>query len=173
MSYRRVFCAACRHILTIGLLSTIATLAVVLSGCSGASAVTRPDMRDLDERRAVLVIQSAIQDNGEHPGPGKDVTMSNGEVLHVDVTVGGTPYGVAFVTEREATTLGSALPPRRRSDELRLIRPEQNVILLLYQDGYQYDVADTHAATAVTAENKLTKDIADFVLRVVRAEKTR
>lgn len=149
------------------------TLSILTTGCGASSAARRPDMRELDERRAVLVIQQSIQDHGERPGAGQDVTMTTGEPLHIDVMVAGTPYGVAFVTEQEAARLGSALPPRRRADELRLIRPEQNVVLLLYQDGYQYDVADTHAATAVTAENKLSKDVADFVLRVVRAGKTR
>ncbi|MBW2522604.1 MAG: hypothetical protein JRI23_00445 [Deltaproteobacteria bacterium] len=146
---------------------------LLVAGCGGANAATRPDMQMIEERRAALVIQEAIHKHGEKPGPGKDATLRSGDVLHVDVTVTGTIYGVAFVTEREAAQLGSSLPPRRESNELRLVRPEGDVVLLLYQDRYQYDRADTHAATAVTAEAELSKDIADFVLRVVQAEKRR
>ncbi|MBW2457458.1 MAG: hypothetical protein JRI68_23325 [Deltaproteobacteria bacterium] len=142
-------------------------------GCGASQAPQRPEMQMLDERRAVLVMQQSMQDHGAKPAPGKDATMRSGDVLHVDVTVEGTIYGVAFVTEREAARLGSSLPPRRDSDELRLVRPEGDIVLLLYQDRYQYDRADTHSATAITAENELSKDIGDFVLRVVKADARR
>jgi hypothetical protein len=150
-----------------------ATTALAVVGCGAAPAPVRPDMRTLDERRAVLVIQEALQDNGAKPGPAKEVTTAAGKPLRVEATVVGTNYGVAFITEQEAADLGAALPPRRDTDELRLIRPGQDIVLLLYQDRYQYDVADTHSATAVAAENELRKDIGDFVQRVVKAGPTR
>lgn len=155
------------------LAAALLAAALLSAGCGASSSAVRPEMQLLDERRAVLLIEQAMEQNGVTPGPGKDTTMRDGQVLHVDVTVDGTVYGVAYVTEREAGRLGSSLPPRRRSDELRLIRPEGDVVLLLYQDRYEYDTADTHSATAIAAENELKKDIADFALRVVKADARR
>lgn len=130
-------------------------------------------MRELDERRALLVIQNSIADHHARPGPNKDVPLGDKQ-LTVDVTVEGTPYGVAFITAREAQQLGKALPTRQASDELRLVRPTpDDIVLVLYQDVYQYDVSDKHTVTAQTAELKLRKDVGDFVLRVVKAGKTR
>ena len=121
----------------------------------------------------MLLIQEALQQNGAQPEAGKDVTLPNGKTLHIEATVAGGPYGVAYVTAYEAERLAGGLPARRSADELRIGQFGGSSVLLLYDDGYQYDVADTHTATAIAAEQRLRKDIADFVVRVVKAGEAR
>jgi hypothetical protein len=148
-------------------------LALGQSACGGAVTSARPDMRTLEEGRAVLVIQQAMNANGTTPDPGRDVPLPNGNTLHVDVIVGGTGYGVAFLTPQAVQKIGSALPPRRNADEMRITRLGDVSVLLLYDDAYQYDAGETHTATAVAAERKLTKDVGDFITRVVKAQEVR
>src|SRR5512133_1550163 len=152
------------------LLPSLATLALGSAlACGGAQKSARPDLRSIEEGRAVLLIQEELQANGAKPEAGKDVPLPDGKTLHVEATVAGTPYGVAYVTAYEAERLGGSLPTRKSADELRIGQFGDSSVLLLYDTAYQYDVADTHTATAIAAEQRLKKDIADFVIRVVKA----
>ena len=148
-------------------------LALGAGACGGAGTPARPDMRTLEDGRAVLVIQQAMQENGTKPEPGRDVPLPNGSPLHVDVMVGGTGYGVAFLTPQDVKKIGSALPARRNAEEMRITRLGEVSVLLLYDDAYQYDAGETHTATALAAERKLAKDIGDFITRVIKAQEVR
>ena len=130
-------------------------------------------MRSLEQGRAVLVIQEAVHGNGVKPEAGRDVTLPNGVAMHVDVMVGGTSYGISFLTPQIVERLGSSLTPRRSADEMRISRLGDVSVLLLYDDAYQYDAGETHTVTAVAAERKLGKDVADFITRVVKAQEGR
>jgi len=150
-------------------------LALVLgtTACGAARTTPRSDMRPLEDGRATLVIQQAIEANGSKPEPGRDVPSPSGAMLHVDVMVGGTSYGVAFLTAQDVQKLGSALTPRRSPDEMRITKLGDVSVLLLYDDAYEYDAGETHTVTAVAAERKLSKDIADFITRVIKAQEVR
>ena len=56
---------------------------------------------------------------------------------------------------------------------MRISRLGDVSVLLLYDDAYQYDAGETHTVTAVAAERKLGKDVADFITRVVKAQEGR
>jgi hypothetical protein len=142
-------------------------LVVMLGGC-GARQAPKADLHPIDEGRAVLVMQEALEANGVKPAPGPDVDLGDGQKLHVELLVGDTGYGIAYVTAYEAETLGKRLPQRRSSEEMRIQVLGDLRVLLLYDDGYQYDSGETHSQTAVAAEGKLKRDIADYVLRVVK-----
>lgn len=146
------------------LASTIGAL-----GC-GPSAVRAPNpTRPLDERRAIEVIRRAVQNQGAVPAPAREVKLSTGKELHLDVSVQGHDYGIAYITLDDAQKLGSAIPPPNRKDErLRLVRggdDGETHVVLLYQDNYLYDdqVGEAHEQTTITAERALSRDVEDFI----------
>lgn len=133
------------------------------------------DMRPVEERRARAVIEKAISGEGMSPAPPRDVTLDGGAVLSEDMSVADTKYGVAYLTVPEAKALGASIPPYEPDrEELRLVRgTDGEVVLILYEQAYEYDAGETHTVTAVTAEAKLDRDVGDFVLHVVKPDKVK
>jgi len=150
----------------------VLALALLLGGCGGRQA-PKTDLHPIDQGRAVLLMQEAIESNGVKPAPGHDVDLGEGKKLHVDLLVGSTGYGIAYVTAYEAEALGKSLPQRRNSEEMRIQPVGDLHVLLLYDDGYQYDAGETHSQTAVAAEGKLKRDVADYMLRVVKSHESK
>jgi hypothetical protein len=138
-------------------------------GCGPGEARAPNPTRPLDERRAVEVIAKAVQLEGERPSPGRDVQLTSGKTLHVDVSIDGKDFGIAYITTDDAQQLGDAIPPRNKKDErLRLTRAGSDGeirIVLLYQENYLYDdlAGEVHEQTTITAERGLTRDVQDFV----------
>jgi len=142
--------------------------ALATFGCGGGAVKAPNPTRSLDERRAVEVIRRAISSEGVRPAAGRDVKLMAGDNLFLDVGVAGRKYGIAYISETDAQSLGSAIPPRNRQDErLRLVRGGDGTIriVLLYQDNYVYDdlVGESHEHTTITAERQLTRDVRDFI----------
>lgn len=138
-------------------------------GCGPGEARAPNPTRPLDERRAIEVIRRAIQNQGAAPAPAREVKLLTGKELHLDVSVQGHDYGIAYITLDDAQKLGSAIPPPNRKDErLRLVRAGddgETHVVLLYQDNYLYDdqVGEAHEQTTITAERALSRDVEDFV----------
>jgi hypothetical protein len=145
----------------------------LFAGACGPSRAPVQMLRSLEERRAQAIIERTFADHGVQPAPGRVLKLSDGSEIREELAIAGSPYGVAYVTEQEAQKHGKALPPHDpNNDQLRLIRPNENaVVLLLYQTAYRFDAGEAHSVTAVTAENQLAKDVADFVTHVVRQNK--
>jgi hypothetical protein len=147
-------------------------------GCGPGEARAPNPTRPLDERRAIEVIRRAVQTQGGSPAPARDVKLTTGKELHVDVSVEGHDYGIAYITLDDAQRLGSAIPPPNRKDErLRLVRggdDGETHLVLLYQDNYLYDdqVGDAHEQTTISAERALGRDVEDFITHA-RAQKYR
>jgi hypothetical protein len=129
--------------------------------------------RPLEERRAVEIIIEAFRQEQDSPVPGAPVALSTERALHVDVSAEGKKYGVAYVTTRERTELGSALPPRdpNMGDALQLVsgvgRDGDARVLLLHDVDYLYDdhVGEAHEKSTIAAELKLRRDVRDFLVR--------
>lgn len=147
----------------------LACIGVGTAACTTTVVRASNPTRPLDERRAIEVIRSAIRAEGARPTAGRDVAISSGAVLRVDVGVEGREYGVAYITRAEAERLGSGIPPRNLKDErLRLARggPNGEVrIVLLYEENYAYDdlAGDSHEQTAIACEQELARDVRDFI----------
>src|SRR5262245_10996214 len=85
---------------------------VVLGGC-GPDQVKAPNAtRTLDEGRAIEVIRRAIQsfdssspEGRVNPAPGRDIKISNGTTIRVDVGVENHDYGVAYISLDDAQKL--------------------------------------------------------------------
>jgi len=142
--------------------AAVVLCALATFGC-GSKAVKAPNpTRSLDERRAVEVIRRAISGEGVRPAAGRDVKLTAGGTLFLDVGIANRKYGIAYISETDAQNLGDGIPPRNRRDErLRLIRGGDGTvrIVLLYQGNYVYDdlVGESHERTTITAERQLTR----------------
>ncbi len=149
------------------LLGVVAVL-VFAAGCGEPSSAVSM-MRTLEQRRAQAIIEKALTQNGVNPRPGRTFKLEGGDSLREDFSVPSSPYGIAYITEDEATKLAKALPKRDIGSKLRLFRPNKSdIVLLLYQDNYKFDIGGKHSATALTAEKTLDRDVTDFVLHVVK-----
>jgi len=138
-------------------------------GCGPGEARAPNPTRPLDERRAVEVIRRAVHDENVDPAPGRDVKLTTGKDIHIDVGVKSHDYGIAYITLDDAQKLGDAIPPANKKDErLRLVRAGddgETRIVLLYQDNYLYDdlVGEAHEQTTITCERELARDVRDFI----------
>ena len=146
-----------------------AMVAVAFLGCGPGEVKAPNPTRSLDERRAVEVIRRAVKNESVDPAPGRDVKLTGGKDIHIDVGVVGKEYGVAYISTDDAQKLGEAIPPANKKDErLRLVRAGDDGeirIVLLYQDHYLYDdlAGDGHEQTTITCERELARDVQDFI----------
>lgn len=163
-----------RFILTL----TTFGLATAGVGCGGAQTKGPNELRPLDERRAVQVIINAFRDESADPVPGRKVEIQEKVFIELDVGARGRKFGVAYTTPNERTALGAAIPQRDAAmgDSLILVNGMGDdhgaKVLVLHDIDYRYDdhVGSDHEETAITAENKLARDVRDFVVRA-RVEK--
>jgi len=148
-------------------------LGALAVACGGPPPRTANPTRALDERRAVQIIVRAFHDERDRPIPGRSIEVTPGKKLEIDVGSQAKKYGVAYVTANERQKLGNALPQRDPSmgDALLLVSgggdDRDAKILVLYDNDYLYDdqVGTEHEASTITAENKLARDVRDFLVR--------
>jgi hypothetical protein len=158
--------------------SRILALVLVLVGCGSPPPRAPNPTRPLDERRAVEIILGAFRNEHDRGVRGRIVTLPSGKKLEVDVSASGKKFGVAYLTANERRELGSAVPMPEpgMEDALHLVRgtgeDADAKILVLHDTNYLYDdqIGEEHEATVLTAENKLERDVRDFVVRA-HAEK--
>jgi hypothetical protein len=157
----------------------LVVLATGLAAACGSPPPRAPNpTRPLDERRAVEIILTAFRDEHDRGITGRSISLPGGKSLEVDVTGSGKKYGVAYVTANERHDLGNAIPmPEPGMEEaLHLVHGTgENAearVLVLHDTNYLYDdqIGTDHEATVLTAENKLARDVRDFIVRA-HAEK--
>src|SRR5687768_7336175 len=141
-------------------LLALAALAGGLWACGGAPPRAPNPTRPLDERRAVEIIIQAFHDQRDRPVPGQTLQLGPNRSLEVDVSAQGRKYGVAYVTAKERSELGSALPARdpNMPDALQLVSglgtDGDARVLVVHDSDYLYDdhVGEEHEDTSMTAE---------------------
>lgn len=145
----------------------------LFAACGPPPAQTPIPQRPIDPARASVVIINAFRAEGDTPAPTREVALAPDKMLKVDVSAQGKKYGVAYVTPSEAQQLGSALPSRTPAmgDALQLVtgigKDADARILVLRSNDYTYDdlAGPEHENTAIAAEQKLTRDVRDFLVR--------
>lgn len=159
-----------RHVQSSVLPKVALAFFTILATACGPEEVRAPNpTRTLDERRAIEVIRRAMVEEGVRPAPARDVDMTSGKPLHLDVSVEGFEYGVAYISDDDAEKLGDAIkPPNKPGEKLNLERvgPDAEVrVVLLYQTNYRYDdlAGEGHEMTTITAERELARDVRDFI----------
>jgi hypothetical protein len=142
----------------------------ILAAACGPEEVRAPNAtRSLDERRAIEVIRRAVVEDGVRPAPARDVELRTGKTLRVDVSIEGHEYGIAYISDDDASKLGDAIkPPNKPQESLNLERigPDSEIrVVLLYQTNYRYDdlAGESHELTTITAERALARDVSDFI----------
>ena len=144
-----------------------------LAACAGQEAKQPNPMRAIDERRAIPIIAQVYQDSGQSPAEGRDMRLSSGKTLHIDVGTAGRKYGVAYLTNGDLSGLDpkADLPPHTPGGDLPVVQGAGEdgdaVILLLFAPDYQYDdlAGEQHESTTITAEKKLARDVRDFLVQ--------
>jgi hypothetical protein len=162
------------------LLGTLGALAVLLAGCQGGEPRS-PDNAPLpDDATDIQVIQRAIRDAGMKPSGGREVQLTNGKSIYVDVAVMGRELGIAYIDQRDAAALGDAIPPYRVDPEkrLRIVRggaDGETRILLLYHQKYDPTTEDRYSPLDPAAGLLATGVIlsADAIVNSNRADKRR
>lgn len=147
-------------------------LATLVLACGGPPPRTANPARPLEERRAVEVIGEVFREENESPIAGNDVSLSLQGRLHVDVQAAGKRFGVAYVTGKERSELGRALPARdpNMGDALQFVSgigaDGDARVCVLYDTDYLYDdqVGEAHEKSTMTAELKLRRDVRDFLV---------
>jgi hypothetical protein len=147
--------------------------ALVSLACGGPPPRTVNPSRPLDERRAIELISEAFRDEHDRAVPGGNLPLSDNQGLHVDLNGQDRKYGVAFVTAAERIALGGTLPPRdpAMGDALQLVSglggDGDARVLVLQDSDYMFDdhVGQGHEAGSITTEQKLKRDVHDFLVR--------
>ena len=155
---------------TLGSLSVCALL--IVGGCGGAPARRSADERaqELGETRALEIIEATLTRLGVRASPGWEVDIGGEERLRVDLHLGTGDFGIEYVTRQDRAN-DAALPAPPRSRELQIL-PGANddaraQLLLLDERAYGFDPHVEHVQqgqpSAVDAEGRLERDVADFV----------
>jgi len=143
-----------------------------LAACGGPPARTALAMRPIDEGRAAKIIAESLRKEGLEAGPAKEITL-NGKKLVIDVTIQGKKYAIVYMSANDVLELGSAPIAKKKElpgDPLRIEAGSSDEgkfnFVVLYATDYQYDDNEgiEHESTTITAENKLDRDVRDFLM---------
>src|SRR5258705_4273204 len=97
---------------------------LALAACAGQEAKQPNPMRSIDERRAIPIIAQAYQDSGQNPSEGRDIRLSTGKTIRIDVGTAGRKYGIAYLTSGDLSTLDpkTDLPPHTPGGDLPVVQ---------------------------------------------------
>ncbi len=135
-----------------------------LIACGSEPPRDAADQRPLSPRRAEQLIVDVLRAHGSSSGGVREIAIATGsaETPLRAVTVAGRSFAIAYTTPAERERLGAALPTSHSSDLVVIAGAGDDAetrVLVLSNDHYVYD---DH--TVATAENKLKRDVRDFLV---------
>ncbi len=137
-------------------------------GCEPPGPKAPIPKRPIDEGRADKIIAESLQKEGLEPAAPQKMSFGGKDVL-LDVTVAGKKLGIAYLSPTDITELGDNPLARKKDvpgDPLRVETAGGGIhFVVLYSSDYVYDDVEgaQHEATVITAENRLDRDVRDFV----------
>lgn len=149
--------------------------------CAGsqppAEEPTEGELRIISEADAVGIIGETVRGRGATPETGWEVDIAVEDPILVDIRIGGTLYGIEWVSAQDRRAYGDALPDPDPNGQLRILPgagdDAQAQVLVLDFRSYRYDPdADRvrHGAPGSReAESRLRRDVRDF-LEYVRGQ---
>ena len=153
----------------------VVSLALLTASAAIGCAVPAPKApipkRPIEEGRAERIIGQSIQKEGLEPGPPRTITYG-GKMIVLDVTINHRRLGIAYLTPMDVDNLGHsslAYSKNEQGDPLRIETVSdadgEMHFVVLYATDYSYDDTEgaQHEATVITAENKLDRDVRDFI----------
>ena len=148
----------------------VASTALTGCGPSEARSATNP-MRPIEEWRAMQIIAEALSEEGLQATQPKKSFKTGDVAVVVDVGVHNRKIGFVYLTASDVDELGDH-PLAAHHDESKLTvkqGQEQDAemhVVVLYASDYVFDdhAGSDRNAPAITAENKLARDVRDFVI---------
>jgi hypothetical protein len=146
-------------------------LAWALSACGAPPAKAPLRQRPIDEARALKLIAESMEKDGVKADAPLEMTVS-GKRLRLDVPIQGRKVGVVYLSANDVAELGEhpiahkkSLPGDQFVFHTGTAEEGSYHFVVLYATDYQYDDNEgvQHEATIITAENKLDRDVRDFV----------
>jgi len=150
--------------------------AVALAACQPPAARQPNPSQAIAEGRAVAIIARTLQEQGKPAAEGRDVQLTGVKPLHADVVTVDQSIAIVYLTEQDLALIDAAadLPPRPAGDDFWVTQgagPDAaTIVLLLDASNYRYDdlAGEQHETTSIVAENRLTRDVRDFVVAAAR-----
>ena len=141
-------------------------------GCGPGEARAPNALRPIDEARAINLIARTLQQQGLTATQPRTVKLDRTTELRIDVSVEGRQLGIVYLTSSDVEALqNNPLAKRDAKDDRLIIRTgtgndSQLHFVVLYASDYSYDdnVGEDREATSVTAENRLERDVRDFIV---------
>jgi len=156
------------------LLSLVASVLAV-AGCRGDSPRGTPVLHPIDEPHAVAIMANVFREVGLSPVRNRIIKFGAHDAeLRLDVAAKEKRFGVAYVTWQDADKLGDALPRRRDTDAVLVVRgngddDDVHAALLFAADYMQDDLSgDEHTAMDIAAEGKLEQTTREVLRRAQR-----
>ena len=155
---------------------SIAALLAGFAWLSGACGAGTPKSalpkRPIDEGRATKIISESLKKEGLEAASPKVITLT-GKNLTLDVPVDGKKFAVVYLSPNDVVELGDHPITKKKQlpgDPLRIETGSSDDgtyhFVVLYATDYQYDDNEGigHESTVITVENKLDRDVRDFVM---------
>jgi hypothetical protein len=149
-------------------------LAALLLACADdtPSSRTPTQAKPMDEPRAQGVIARTFQAGGVEPEGGRTFALSAKDTPKLEVAAAGHKFGVIWLTAELKTQLAGFLP-KHDNDEGSLVvldgagADTGGHALVLWESDYVTDDLSgvSHSSTEIAAENKLERDVRDFLLK--------
>ena len=148
----------------------VASSIIGAAACGPSGGRAAHQMRPIDEGRAVKLIAQALADDGLVATPPRTVMLRNNTEVTLDVGVADRKVGVIYLTANDLQKIpGHSAAAKNDSQDLHFEPGDGPDIgsrfVILVASDYTYDdnVGTDHEQTATTAENKLQRDVRDFV----------
>lgn len=151
----------------------LALATVVVLGCPPSTPKTATAKRPIDDGRAAKIIAESLRKEGLEPGAAKKVSIPGGGEIAFDLTVVGRRFGIAYLSAEDITALGNHPIAQKKhvvGDPLRIettrLDGAEVHFLVLYSSDYLSDDLEgvEHESTVIAAENKLDRDVRDFIM---------
>ena len=147
----------------------------MLAACGSGPPRTPNPTKPIAERRAVEIIAKGMRKEKLAPAEGRDVKITSGATVHMDVAVADKKFGVAYLTENDLAADDADKIPRKDPKRPKaLVLAEggskaeaETKMLVLFERDYMSDdeVGEDHQSTSITAEAALERDVRDFMVQ--------
>lgn len=145
-----------------------------LSACGGAQIASTPLAEpsfELDESRAIEILEEAIADLQLETRRGVEVDVGFDAPLEADLAVVGMRSAIAWISPSDLRRWGDAIPEAAPDNQLRILSGKRESrgdhVLLLRADSYRFyrepDALQRGGISEREIEARLRQDLRDFI----------
>jgi hypothetical protein len=154
----------------------IASIVLVCSiaGCGGGrsrGAEEAPELLTLSEARALEIITGLLDEESVPIGAPWTISLSHETQLEVDVRLGGSMFGIEWMSPQDREDMGDQVPGPTGDDRLRIVpgygTDEGAQVLVLEHSSFEYanerEAVQRGTAGAHDVENRLRGVLRDYL----------